>query len=377
MESGPISSQGPRSVRQGVPPPVIARVAERAYNMLGSLQSRVLPAEVVMMNYINAFGISRCIFAAAELGVADLLAERGPTGVDDLAGAVGAHPDALYRVMRALASSGIFEEVAPRRFALNRLAECLRSDAPASLRPWARYAGAEWYWNAWGSFMTTVRNGRTIHENIHGKRFFEHYAENPGYTALFDEAMTSASALANHAIAAAYDFSRVRSLVDLAGGHGALLAGILTACPALRGALYERPDVIARAREAGHLRAPEIADRVELIAGDVFESVPAGYDAYLMKWILHDWDDAEAAALLANVRRAAAPGARLLIAEMVVEPGNDPSAAKLLDLAMLALTGGRERTLDEFRALLAASGFELRRARATASPYSVLEAVAV
>lgn len=329
-----------------------------------------------MMNHINSFGLTRCIWAAAELGVADHLA-AGPMPVEELARAVGANADALYRILRALASAGIFEEVNERCFALNRLADCLRSDAPFSMRAWARYTGADWYWNVWSSFMTTVQNGRTIHENIHHERFFEHYAKNPGYTAIFDEAMCSASSLANPAIAGGYDFSAIRSLVDIGGGQGALLAAILQANPALRGTLYERAEVVDRAREAGFLSLPAVAERVSFVSGNVFDSVPSGHDGYLMKWILHDWNDDEAALVLDNVRRAAAPGAKLLVAEMIVEPGNDPSAAKLLDLAMLALTGGRERTRIEYRTLLAKAGFDLRRVLPTASPYSVLESVAV
>jgi hypothetical protein len=356
-------------------PPAVARLAEQAYNALGSLQARLLPPEAVMMNLINGFGLPRCIWVAAELGLADQLADT-PMYVEDLARAVGANPDALYRVLRALASAGIFEEVGQGRFASNRLADCLRSDAPLSMRPWARYVGAEWYWQAWGSFMTTVKNGKTIHENLHDRRFFQYYADNPGYTETFDAAMSSVSALANPAIVGGYDFSQLGSVVDLGGGEGALLAAILHENPAVRGTLYDRAEVMTRAQEGGPLALPAVAGRVTFATGDFFQSVPSGHDAYLMKWILHDWDDAEAEVILGNVRRAATRGAKLLVAEMVVEEGNGPSAAKLLDLAMLGLTGGRERTEKGYRGLFSDAGFTLRRVFPTASPFSVLEAVA-
>ena len=356
-------------------PPAIARFAERTYHALGSLQSRLLPPEAVMMNLINGFGLPRCIWVAAELGIADRLAE-GPLDVEDLARAVDANADALYRVLRALASAGIFEEDGERRFAINRLAECLRSDAPMSMRPWARYVGAGWYWEAWGSFMTTVKNGRTIHENVHGRRFFEYYADNHGYTELFDAAMSSASALAIPAIVGGYDFSQLRSVVDVGGGEGSLLAAILHANPGVSGTLYDRAEAVERARHEGPLSDPALAGRVTFEAGDFFASVPAGYDAYLLKWIVHDWNDAEAGVLLGNVRRASSAGTRLLVAEMLVGEPNAPTAAKLLDLAMLGLTGGRERTEAAYRALLSEAGFDLRRVFATASPFSVIEGLA-
>jgi hypothetical protein len=353
----------------------VARLAEQAYNALGSLQARLLPPEAVMMNMINGFGLPRCIWVAAELGVADRLADA-PMYVEDLAQAVGANSDALYRVLRALASAGIFEEVGQGRFAINRLADCLRSDAPLSMRPWAQYVGAEWYWQAWGSFMATVKNGKTIHENVHNRRFFQYYADNPGYTEMFDAAMSSVSALANPAIVGGYDFSRLGSVVDLGGGEGALLAAVLHENPGVRGTLYDRAEVMTRARNGGPLAMPSIAERVTFATGDFFESVPSGHDAYLMKWILHDWDDAEAGIILGNVRRAAARGTRLIVAEMMVDDGNAPSAAKLLDLAMLGLTGGRERTEAGYRGLFSDAGFSLRRVFPTASPFSVMEAIA-
>jgi hypothetical protein len=360
-----------------VPPAAVARAVEHVYNAVGSFQQRILPPEAVMMTAItNGLVVTRSIAAVAELGVADHLA-AGPRHVDDLAHLTGAHPGALYRVLRMLAGEGLFVEVEERRFGLGRLGECLREDAPGSLRGWARYAGTEWAWRLWGSLDATLRNGRSMHENVNDMRFFEWHEQNPTYASVFDAAMNSASSMVNPAIVAAYDLADAASLIDVAGGNGSLLSCFLGANPHLRGTLFDRPHVIDVARAAPYLAPPSLAARTSYAAGDFFESLPPGHDVHVLKWILHDWSDEEAGRILANVRRAAARGSRLLVVEMVVEPGNRPSAAKVLDVVMLALTGGRERTADEFRALLATAGFDLRRVVPTASPFSVIEAVAV
>jgi C-methyltransferase len=353
-------------------PPVIARLAQGVHRALGRVRNYLLPPEAVMLNQIYSLKLLRCIWIAAELGIADRLA-HGAMHVDDLARAVDANPDALRRVLRALASADIFEESAEGTFALNRLANCLATDAPSSVRASARYMGSQWNWAAWGALMPTVRNGRTIHENVHQQRFFEHYEAN-GYTPMFDAAMTGLSSLFAPAIVDGYDFGTLNSLVDIAGGEGALLAEILKANPSLRGALYERPEVIERAQSAPFLAAPELQSRATFVSGDIFEAIPGNFDGYFMKWILHDWSDAQAARILDNVRRAARSGARLIVAEMVLETSN--TTANLLDVAMLALTGGRERTASEYRKLFSTAGFELVRVHPTASPFSLLEGLA-
>jgi hypothetical protein len=352
-------------------PPMLARFADRAFHALGHLQTHMLPPEAIIMNHLNSFVLPRCIWVAAELGIADHLVASS-RHIDDLAAVVGANADALYRVMRFLSSAGIFDEKKGKHFAINGLAECLRSDSPTSMRNWARYVGAPWYWNDWASLLGAVQNGRTVHENAEGMSFFDYYTKH-GYTSTFDAGMSSVSSLANPAIAASYEFSRLNSVVDIAGGQGALLATILKANSGLRGILFERAEIVEVSRRGGVLS--QFGDRVAFEAGSIFESIPSGHDGYLMKWILHDWSDGEVTTILRNIRRAAAPDATLLVAEMVVESNNP--AAMLLDIGMLALTGGRERTINEYRSLFSDSGFELRRVRPTASPYSLLEAVAV
>ncbi|MFO0579326.1 MAG: methyltransferase [Polyangia bacterium] len=342
-----------------------------------ALQESGLPPAAVMMNLTTgALVLSRCLFVAAELGLSDLLRD-GPRPVSALAAAVDASEDALYRVLRALASAGIFREEPGHRFALTPLAETLCTDVPGSLRSWVRYGSSEWQWSNWAPILGTIRNGKTVHENVHKKSFFAWYAEHPAYSASFDAAMSAGAKMLHPIVVSAYDFSKLRSLVDIGGGTGALLAAILEANPHLHGTLLDQPSVIARARAEGTLAAPGLAERAELVAGDFFTSVPAGHDAYLLKWILHDWTDEECLRILRACRAAAAPGSMLLIVEMLVPPGNGPALAKMMDVCMLALTGGRERTAEEFTALLRAAGFELRRVIPTPSPYSMIEACAV
>ncbi|HEX2570699.1 MAG TPA: methyltransferase [Polyangia bacterium] len=367
-----------------MPPVAAARMVEGAASALDALKTRLLPAPAIMGTVLSGGMIlARCVSAAAELRVADHLAE-GPRDVEELARLCDCNVDALYRFLRALAGHGIFEELDGRRFQLNRLSECLRSDVPMSLRGWAHYAGVEWYWQLWGSFVGTLRNGKTVHENLHERRFFEWYEENPEYAEVFDEAMSSFSRVANPAIVAGYDFAALETLVDVGGGQGSLLGTILHACPRLRGTLFDQPQVIEKARLAADLADPAVAERCEFVTGSFFDELPPGRDAYLFKWILHDWTDDEVRRILRNCRRAMAQGGpgggrgrRLLVVEMLIEPGNRPSPAKLLDIAMLALTGGRERTAAEFRALFEETGFLLQGIHPTVSPYSVIEAIAV
>jgi hypothetical protein len=376
------------SQKPGVPPrmpPVAAvRMVEGAALALDALKTRLQPAPAIMGTVLTGGMIlARCVSAAAELRVADHLAE-GPRSVEDLSCLCDCNVDALYRFLRALAGHGIFEELDGRRFQLTRLSEYLRSDAPMSLRSWAHYVGVEWYWHLWGSLVGTLRNGKTVHENLHDRRFFEWYEENPEYAEVFDEAMSSFSRIADPTIVAGYDFAALDTLVDVGGGQGSLLGTILHSCPRLRGTLFDQPQVIEKARRSGELADPEVAGRCELVAGSFFEELPPGRDAYLFKSILHDWSDEEVRLILRNCRRAmgmrgpgGGRGRRLLVVEMLIEPGNRPSPAKLLDMAMLLLTGGRERTAEEFRVLFEETGFLLQEIHPTVSPYHVIEGIAV
>jgi hypothetical protein len=321
----------------------------------------------------GAVWVTKSIHVAAELGIADLVA-GGPKTATELAALTNTHADSLYRVLRALASVGVFAEDGEGRFALTPLAETLRSDVPASMRPMALLWGEPRHWFYWGSFLDTVRTGTDAWQLTTGGTLFEYFAKTPDIAAMFDGAMTSFSVMEAEPVAHAYDFTGARTIVDVGGGHGYLLRTILDANPALRGMIFDLPHVADRARltieESGH------ADRIEVVPGNFFESVPSGGDVYILKNIVHDFDDDRAAVILRNIRAAVGPAGKLLIVQEAIPAGNGPSAGKLLDMQML-LIGGRERTEEEFHALLARTGFRLARVIPTASPLHIIEAESV
>jgi hypothetical protein len=345
---------------------------------VAELFNPALPPQAVMMNLVSGtLLMARTIYVAAELGLADLLAQ-GPRHVDELARETQTHADSLYRVLCALEGMGVVEQVEERRFRNTALGDGLRSDVPGSARGWARFAGSDFIWEHYGHVLGSVKNGKSVHENIHQMRFFEWYAKHPQAAQSFNDAMTSVSDITNPAVVAAYDFSGIRSLVDVAGGHGSLLAGILQSHSGIQGVLFDQPAVIEGAH-GGPLAEFVRAGRCQLVGGDFFQTLPPALDAYLFKWILHDWNDEEAKRILSVVRKAAgAPGRKLLVVEMVVDPNPARGlTARLMDVAMLTTTGGRERTAKQYGELFAATGFELKRVLPTMSPYSILEAVSV
>ncbi len=302
--------------------------------------------------------MTQALYVAARLAIADRLAE-GPQGSEELARATGADAEALRRLLRALVSFGVFAEDADGRFALTEVGALLRDEVPGSLRAGVIFFGDQRHWNAWAKLEQSVISGETVWGPRAAHAFFE----------------MNASAF-NAAVVAAYDFSRPRMLVDVGGGQGALISSILRANPGLRGILFDIPPVIDGAK--ARVVAGGLGDRLALVAGDVFASVPPGGDAYLLKWIIHDWDDEHSLAILRNCHRAMAPGARLLLVERVVPEHIDPSAdtqsTLLADLNMLVLTGGHERTATEYRTLLGGAGFALARIVPTATPLNVIEA---
>jgi len=320
-----------------------------------------------------AFGalLTQSLYVAAKLGVADLLA-GGPRPVSELAEAAGAHERSLYRVMRSLAGVGVFRETAPQTFALTPLAEPLRSDAPGSMRNGLVFMGEEWHYRVWSNMMHSVRTGEPAWGATHGAEVFDYFAANPAHGEIFNGAMTDMSASTAPAVVGAYDFGGLKTVADIAGGHGYLLSQILKANPGLSGLLFDVPQVI---EGAGALLEREgVSARVERVAGDFFRSVPRA-DAYVLKHIIHDWDDERAALILKNINAAMGPEGRVLIVETVVPEGNGPHYSKLLDLEMLTSPGGAERTAEEYAALLAAAGLRLSRIVPTRSPVSIVEAV--
>jgi hypothetical protein len=320
---------------------------------------------------IHGYQVSQALYVAATLGIADLLA-GGPRGVEELAESTGTHAPTLYRLLRLLASLGVFAED-DGRFGLTPLAECLRSDAPGSQRAWAIMVCGPSFWSSWGELLHSVRTGETAFPKVHGMDRWEYLARHPAERATFDAAMTANTALESAAVAGGYDFSGIGVLADVGGGAGGLLATILAAHPAVRGILFDQPQVVAGAEDL--LAHAGVADRCRSVGGDFFDSVPSGADAYLLKSVIHDWDDDQSVAILRTCRAAMTDQAKLLLVERIVRPGNEPDPAKFLDLLMLVMNGGRERTADDFERLLAAAGFRLSNIVPTGPVLSVIEGI--
>jgi hypothetical protein len=324
-----------------------------------------------MLQIITGYWVSQAVGVVARLGVPDQLA-CGPRCSDDLAQAVGAHPQALFRVLRTLASIGIFSQPDPGVFGLTPLGETLRSDTPISVRNFAISETAYSHWQPWGRLFDSVKTGKPMAREALGMEIFEWYGQNPEEAEFFNAAMGNLSALTASELVRVYDCTMTRTIVDVGGAHGVLLAAVLHANPHARGILFDLPHVIETA--APTIEAHGVADRVELAAGDFFAAVPAGADLHILKTIVHDWDDAHAAQILTNCHRALNPGGKILLVELVVPPDNQPSAVQPMDLNMLVMLGGRERTEAEFAGLLAGAGFRLDRVSPTHSPFSVIEA---
>lgn len=330
------------------------------------------PPSAQLLRMIFSFMTSQAISVAAKLGVADLL-EGEAKSADELAQATGVQARPLYRILRALASVGIFAEDDARRFRLTPLAEPLRSDAPDSLRALSIFFGADWHWRVWSELSYSAQTGQPAFERIYGKPYFDYLAENPAPARIFDNAMTSFSASVGAAVIDAYDFTGIKKLVDVGGGHGLLLASILEKYPRMTGVVFDAPTVIEGAKDL--IKARGVEGRCQTVGGDFFTSVPPGGDAYIMKHIIHDWEDERALTILKNCHRAMTEDGKLLVVEMVIPEGNAPSLGKFLDLEMLLFLHSYERTEAEYRALFERAGFRLTRIVPTGMPHSVIEAV--
>jgi O-methyltransferase domain/Dimerisation domain len=321
-----------------------------------------------LLRIIDAFQASRAVHVAAELGIADLL-RSGPREIDDLAVATHTHSRSLYRLLRTLSAVGVFREDDGRRFALTDVGEYLLSDIPGSLRGWARLLGRRYYWQAWGALLHSVQTGAVAFDHVHGRGVWEYRAEQPVDAQIFDRAMATGTQVIAEAVLAVRDFSPFGCVVDVGGGDGTLLGKILTAHPSSRGVLFDQPHVVKRATPL--LQSAGLAHRCQAIGGNFFESVPAGGDAYLLKWILHDWDDDASIAVLRSCRRAMPPDGRLLVVEHVIGPPNESPSGRLMDLNMLVITGGHERTPEPGHSMSrSAKSFKLRFGNA-ASVYRI------
>jgi hypothetical protein len=320
---------------------------------------------------MTGYWVSRAIYVAAKLGIADLLVE-GPRSAEELAAATQTHAGALYRVLRALASVGIFSEVVPSRFALTPLAELLRSDTSDSMRALA-IMYAEEQSRAWDDVLYSVRTGQPAFEHAFGMPYFEYFATHPEASQVFNEAMVGWTSQVVEAVVAAYDFSPFGAVADVGGGHGALLAAILTATPTARGTLFDLPHVVEGA--APFLTAAGVAERCTLVGGDFFGEIPSGADAYLLAQILHDWDDEHSVAILRQVRQAMPDHGKLLVVELTLPEGDAPAFGKWMDLHMLVLLNGRERTVGQYTELFHAAGLKLARTIPTRTGQSIVEAI--
>ena len=337
----------------------------------GVLTSRSSSCPVTLLQMMTGHWVMQAIYVAAKLGIADLLA-KGPLSCQDLAALTNTHERSLHRVLRALASIGIFSEVTARHFANTPLANLLRSETSDSMRALAILYAEESY-RAWGDMLHSVRTGKSAFEHQFGMGVFEFFAKNPEAAAIFDAAMTGLMIQTADAVAGSYDFSVFQTVVDVGGNQGTLLAAILNSYPSLRGMLFDLPHVVANAGPV--LTSAGVEHRCARVGGDFFDRIPPGGDAYVLASVLHDWDDGRCAAILRACREVVPPQGKLLIVEMVLPAGNEPFFGKWVDLHMLVMANGFERTAEDYATLLRAARFGLARVVPIAAGRSILEAV--
>jgi O-methyltransferase/methyltransferase family protein len=327
---------------------------------------------LAMLQIIGGFWISRAVYVIAKLGIPDLL-RTGPKTAAELASATETHAASLFRVLRALVSVGVLSGESDNRFGLTPLSETLITDVPGSLRWFTVSELGQEHYPAWGNLIHSVRTGEIAFDNFYGTDVWTYFQNNPGDATVFNNSMSGMTAAVNESLRSLFDFSKFNTVVDVGGGHGALITEILKSNPKTTGILFDAPEVINGARE--HLETAGLLERCDAVSGNFFTSVPAGGDAYVMKWILHDWDDGRALLILKNCRAQMRPDARLIIVDCVVPETNEPDFSKFIDLNMLVMTGGKERTAREFEDLLAAAGFKLLQVIPTDQPTSIIEAM--
>lgn len=322
---------------------------------------------------VDGYRVSQAIHVAAVLGIADVLA-GGPRTTPELAAMTGTHEPSLYRLLRALAAEGVCHELDDRCFELGPLGEPLRTDVAGSLAGWAEFVGTEAYRAAWGDLLHSVQTGENAFTHVHGEDVWSYRSARPDENAVFNRAMASAAAATSAIVTTAYDFARFPTIVDVGGGTGAFLAAVLRSAPDSCGVLFDLPHVVTGAGPI--LERAGVADRCDVIGGSFFETVPADADAYVLRRIVHDWTDDDAARILGVVRGAIATTGTVLVVEQVIDPPNEGAPGKFSDLNMLVSPGGRERTAEEFAALFDASGFRLTRVVRAGSDSVVEAAVA-
>ncbi len=327
-------------------------------------------ADQILIQMLGGAWVTQALATAARLGIPDLLAS-GPKTADEIASKVGAHPGATRRLMRALTGLGVFATAEGWRYGLTELSERLREDTPGSLKHMFIAETDGVHWRSWERVADAVRTGLPRPQAVFGMPAFDYYSKYKDEGEQFGRAMANVSGFAAKAVLDAYDFSGIRTLCDVGGGNGSMALAILERHPQVRGVVADLPYIEAQASEK--MRAAGSADRCRFEAADFFERVP-GADAHLLKFILHDWNDEDSVRLLRSCRAAIEPGGRLLVLEMLVPEESRPDFSHLMDLNMLVMTGGLERTESEYRDLLARAGFRQERVIPTASPFSLIEA---
>lgn len=324
-----------------------------------------------MLQVITNFWTSRALYVVAKLGIPDLL-KSGPRTVKELAESANLHEPSLYRLLRAMASAGFFRSEPGNKFGLTPLSELLVTDTPGSMRWFIMSELGEEHYPAWGNLLHSIKTGEIAFDNHFGADVWKYFSQHPEAAALFNDSMSGMTAVINQQITSRYDFSPFHKIVDVGGGHGALITSILNANPQLKGVLFDSPEVISGATPK--MEAAGLAERCETVAGDFFQSVPAGADAYIMKWIIHDWDDERAIRILKNCRAQVPENGRVIVVDSVVPEGDQPDFSKFFDLNMMVMTGGKERTEREFAELFSAAGLKLVRVIPTELPTSIVEA---
>lgn len=317
---------------------------------------------------IRGHRLTDSIMAAARLGIPDLLA-AGPADAASLATATGSHPPTLYRLLRALAAAGVLHEADDGRFSLSEAGSYLASGTPGSVSNWVKVNDSPSLREAWANIEHSIRTGENSFEAIHGESVWAWRGREPAEVMVFNRAMADLSAGVGGAVAGAFDFGGASVVADIGGGSGSLLAAILGSHPQLRGILFDQPAVVARPEE---LERAGVLDRCNVVGGSFFDGVPAGADVYVMKAILHDWEDAESTAILRAIRKVIPADGALLVVERVIGPPNEDLEGKLSDLHMLVMPGGRERTEPEWRALLETGGFTLEAIRPIPGTWQVI-----
>lgn len=357
-----------------LPPVAVIRAIDRVRAGLSALHRSSAPGNVALLELATGAWTTQMLYVAAKLGVADALA-AGPARAEELAPRVGAHPEALHRLMRAMTSRGVLRERRDGRFVLTAVGQALRADAEGSLRDMVLFIGHPARWQDWGSLLYSVQTGQPAADMLRGMPFFEYLDTDPEFAEVFNNAMTAASGLSNDVALSAYDFSGARLVVDVGGGHGAVLTTILQSAPLANGILFDLPTVVDGAAAA--LEHAGLAERCAVVGGSFLESVPAGGDMYVMKNVIHDWNDDDAGTILRNIRTAIAEGGTLILLEMVLPQRASSFIGHMLDLEMLLMLHGKERTRAQYSELFDRAGFRLQRVIPTVSPISLIEARAV